>query len=114
MLDDIEGSLVTASKLTDHLVDVASDRAELFRSMGNTRNQVVQRKVQQARTRAGGLLVSSAQQSGAENEGMGSCSRNDRLLFERRPFPHFDGLKQNFPSFWREWSETVTKAKFPP
>ena len=30
-----------------------------------------------------------------------------------RPFPHFNGQKRNYPSFRRERTETVTKAKFP-
>ena len=44
---------------------------------------------------------------------MRGYSRNAQLLFKKRPFPYFDGLKQNFPSFRREWNETVLKANFP-
>ena len=113
MPDDVKGNLGAASALTDDLINLASERPELLRSTGNARDQV-QRKVQQARTQAGNLGVSSAQKAGAEDGLMTGCSRNAQVLFDKRPFPHFDGLKQNFQSFRREMIETMKKAKFPP
>ena len=94
MLEDVEGNLGTALALTDKLIDLASDRAELFRSTGNTLDQVVQRKVQQARTQAGDLGILSAQQTGAEEEGVRGYSRNAQLLFEKRPSLILLGLSE--------------------
>ena len=76
MLDDVEGNLGAASALTAELIDLASDRAGLFKSAGNSRDQAVQRKVQRARTQAGDLGILSAQKTGTEDGG------GERLLKE--------------------------------
>ena len=114
MLDEVQGNLEVAMTLTDDLIGFASDRAGNFRTQGNSRDQVIQAKIQQARTGAGDLGVSSAQQTGAEDQKVRDYPRSSQFLLKKRPFPHFDGLKRNFPSFRREWTEIVTKAKFPP
>ena len=75
---------------------------------------MVQRKVQRARTKAGAIGILLAQQAGAEVEMTRCCSNSAQFLFEKRPFPCFDGLRQNFKNLRREWIETVTKAMFPP
>ena len=72
MLDDVEGNLGAASALTAELIDFASNRAGLFRSGGNSRDQVVQRKVQRARTQAGGDRCGG---------------RGDERLLKERPAP---------------------------
>ena len=114
LLDEVQGNLDVAMTLTDDLIGLASDRAGDFRTQGNSCDQVVQAKIQQARTQAGDLGVSSAQQTGAEDEKVRDYPRSSQFLFKKRPFPHFDGQKPNYPSFRREWTETRTKAKFPP
>ena len=34
-------------------------------------------------------------------------------MYENRPYPKFDGKKRNYPSFRRDWSETVTNKVAP-
>ena len=77
----------------------------------------MKRKIQEARNLAGSLGALSPQQTGTRDEKFGGqeigLSHASQYLYEKRPFPQFDGQKRNFPSFWREWTETVTK-KYPP
>ena len=68
MLDDVKGNLELAMTLIADLIELASNIAGEFRTQGGSRDQVVQGKIQQARTQAGDLGVLSAQQTGAEDE----------------------------------------------
>ena len=59
-------------------------------------------------------LIAGHESSVPQPAGVGGLdgSRNGHLMYEKRPYPKFNGKKQNFPSFRREWAETVTN-KFP-
>ena len=96
---------------------LAADRTAEFRTSGDASEQEVQRKIQEERTQAGVLGALSPQQTGAEDEKYGGVNpgfpRTSQYLYEKLPFQQLDGQKRNFPSFRREWTETVTK-KYPP
>ena len=116
MLDEVKDDLEVAMTRTSDMIELAGGRTVKFRTQGDSSDQVVQRKIQQARTRAGELGASSVQQTGAEDEKHGEnpgFPQSSQFLYEKRPFPHFYGQKRNYPSIRREWTETVTKAKFP-
>ena len=77
----------------------------------------MQRKIQEARNRAAALGASSPQLSGTRDEKFGGqdlgLSQASQYLYEKRPFPQFDGQNRNISSFRRKWTETVTD-RYPP
>ena len=116
MLDEVKEDLEVATTLTTDMIELAGDRTVEFRTQEDTSDQEVQRKIQQARTRAGALGASSVQQTGNEDEKYREnpgFPRSSQFLYKKRPFPHLDGQNRFYPSFRREWTEAVTKAKFP-
>ena len=105
MLEEVKQVLGEAAMMT-------TDRAAEHRASGHARELEVQKRIQEARNLAATLGASSPQQSGTRDEKFGgqdlNFSQASQYLYEKRPFPQFNGKKRNFPSFRREWTETVT------
>ena len=91
--------------MTAEAVELDYDHAATYRADGQAKDIEVGEQVQKAKNLAAGHDNSVSQPAGGGGlEG----ARSSHLMYEKRPYPKFNGKKRNYPSFKREWSETVT------
>ena len=110
MLDEVKQKMVEVAKMTAELVLLDHKRAAEHMTEGQTKELAVVGLIQNAKNLAASLTTSAQLPAGGGGQ---DGARSNHLLYEKRPFPRFDGKKRNFPSFKREWSDTVT-GKYPP
>ena len=104
-LEDVKQKMVEADDLTSKAVALDNPRASDYRAEGQAKSIKVIDQVQDDKNLAAEHDSSVLRPAGAASL---DDSRSGHMMYEKRPYPNFDGNRRNYPSFRREWSETVT------
>ena len=101
ILEEVKQGLEIAATMINDVIVLAADMSADFRTSGHAREQEVQMKIQEARTRAVTLGAASPQQTGAEDEKYGGENlgfpRSAQYLYKKQPFPTVRQTEEELP-----------------
>ena len=111
---EVEAKLTKSMSLTKELSEVDPDHSKDYKDAQDRKNLEVQKKSRDIRMTILGLSASlNASRASSSSEAADSprsppiSHRTGAAYFQKVPFPKFNGTKRNYPSFRREWQETV-------
>ena len=112
LLEEAEVLIEEASGHTDKMVRCKPDLVEATTTDGTKLAMEAKKKVQECKGLIAALLASVTVRAPAGGTGGGARPSQDHY-FKRWDLPKFDGQRRNFPSFKKEWTDSVT-GKYDP
>jgi hypothetical protein len=109
-LDLVRELMETVSVHTHRMKDIKPEDGEAFLQTDTQRRREVERSVSELRDTLAGVTASLAPPASAAPAFRGN---NNMMLLERMPLPEFTGKRRDYPSFRRDWKDSVHSSISP-
>ena len=113
LLEEAEVLIEEAAGHTERMVRCKPDLMEATSTEGTVLAMEAKKKVQECRGLIAALLASVTPTVRAPAGGTGGVRPSQDHYFKRWDLPKFDGQRRNYPSFKKEWKDSVT-GKYDP